>query len=312
MTAPVAQRRVRISRVAGRFLVFDIDDVVYIRRHHGICAVLTGTMPQNPTQNLFLGLPVELQAEEAQLLVDKGVGYVADELSEHLSLLTSADDTARKAYLQHLKQLRRNAQLVFEEEKAIIQAKHQAKRKVAAKPAKAAEGEPSSSSTKPATDSESTSLPDTTCVIPKSPPKESLPAITPTTSSALISVTPSAAATEPPVPSSSPSYLLYRFLNSRGYYFTPGLRFGGDWSVYPGDPFRYHAHYLANYYGWNEEIPMLDLVTSGRLGTAVKKGFLFGAQKPSPAGGEVSDTPKQDSANQGGEVRVFCIEWAGM
>jgi hypothetical protein len=43
-----------------------------------------------------------------------------------------------------------------------------------------------------------------------------------------------------------------------------GLRFGGDYSVYPSDPFRYHAHYLANGYGWDEEVAMLDLATSGR------------------------------------------------
>src|SRR3954466_12304088 len=109
--ATAAERQVRISRVAGRYLVFDIDDVLHIRRHHGICAVLTGTMPQNPTQNLFLGLPVELQAEEAKLLVDKKAGYIADELSDHLSQLTTMDETARKAYLSHLKQLRGNAKL---------------------------------------------------------------------------------------------------------------------------------------------------------------------------------------------------------
>ncbi|KAL2135887.1 hypothetical protein VTI74DRAFT_6486 [Chaetomium olivicolor] len=304
MTAQ-AERRVRISRVASRYLVFDIEDVVYIRRHHGICAVLTGTMPQNPTQNLFLGLPIELHAEEAKLLVDKGAAYIADELADHLSQLSAIDASARKAYLQHLKQQRRSAQQAFDEEKAKVQAKHEGKRKAAAaaKAKPAEESSPSSAVVAAESDSlfgDSPAPP--TPSKPKLAKETTLPSITPTTSAHLLSASPCN-----PVPAYTPaSYPLYKYLNSRGYYTTPGLRFGGDYSVYPGDPFRYHAHYLANSYGWDETVPMLDLVTSGRLGTAVKKSFLFGAEKPGSTGGG------EGEGGKGGEVRVFCIEWAGM
>ena len=80
---------------------------------------------------------------------------------------------------------------------------------------------------------------------------------------------------------------------------TPGLRFGAHFSVYPGDPFRYHAHFLANSYKWEEEIPLLDLVGAGRLSTAVKKGFLAGSEAPT-------------SFRPDAQARVFCVEWAGM
>ncbi|AEO66760.1 uncharacterized protein THITE_2115130 [Thermothielavioides terrestris NRRL 8126] len=323
MDAASQERRVRISRIAGRYLVFDIDDVVYIRRHHGICAVLTGTMPQNPTQNLFLSLPVELQADEARLLVDKGVGYIADELAEHMAQLTAADDSARKAYLQHLKQQRRHAQQVLDEERAKAQAMHLEKRKAAAA-SKAKALPPTSSSSEPSSSSSTTSTlepedslfdpsPAPAAAAAPRPKQTPLPGITPTTSTALLpsataSSTPAVADTPAPSP---PSYPLYRYLNARGYYTTPGLRFGGDFSVYPGDPFRYHAHYLANSYGWHDEIPLLDLVTSGRLGTAVKKSFLFGAAV------EGASEPGGGGAGVGGGdgkagVRVFCVEWAGM
>ncbi|GAB1319033.1 tRNA-splicing endonuclease subunit [Madurella fahalii] len=307
MAAAVPERLVRISRVAGRYLIFDIEDVVHIRRHHGICAVLTGTMPQNPTQNLFLGLPIELHAEEAKLLVDKKAGYIADELSEHLSQLTVMDEATRKAYLQSLKRQRKSAQLAFEEERAKVHAKHQSKREAAkAKPAAKSASAAAAAAAAAAVEGEAESLYDAPLPQPSaarvaSAKETLLPAITPTTSSDLLAVpsTGSAAIDRPS------SYPLYRYLNSRGYYTTPGLRFGGDYSVYPGDPFRYHAHYLANSYGWDKEIPMLDLVTSGRLGTAVKKSFLFGAEKP-------ADPEEAGSAEGGGEVRVFCVEWAGM
>ncbi len=85
---------------------------------------------------------------------------------------------------------------------------------------------------------------------------------------------------------------------------TTGLRFGGAYSVYPGDPFRYHAHFLANSYGWNEEIDMLDIVGSGRLATGVKKGLLIGGKEPD------KDTGVADERGDG--VRVFTLEWAAM
>ncbi|KAK0629935.1 hypothetical protein B0T17DRAFT_204653 [Bombardia bombarda] len=298
-----AERQVRISRIAGRYLVFDIDDVAYIRRHHGICAVFTGTMPQNPTQNVFLGLPVELYAEEAKLLVDKKAGYIADDLADHLSQLKALDPAARAAYFQSLKTQRRNAQLVIDEDKAKSLARHMERRKAATVQP---DTRPSEVAAEAPAIAEGDSLFDAPPTKRVSPPvavakDQTSLALTPTTSSTLIVPQPtSSAAIE--VPS---SYPLYAYLNQRGYFITPGLRFGGDYSVYPGDPFRYHAHYLANSYEWDTEIPMLDIVTSGRLGTAVKKSYLLGGQAP-------EQDPVVGSEKTSGEVRVFCIEWAGM
>ena len=44
-----------ISYVSGRYLLFSIDAVTYLRREHHICGVLVGTLPQIPQQNVFLG-----------------------------------------------------------------------------------------------------------------------------------------------------------------------------------------------------------------------------------------------------------------
>ncbi|KAK3318576.1 hypothetical protein B0H66DRAFT_243817 [Apodospora peruviana] len=296
MSSTKPDRQVRISRIAGRYLVFDIDDVAYIRRNHGICAVFTGTMPQNPTQNVFLGLPVELYAEEAKLLAERKAGYIADDPADHLSQLKAMDTSARKAYIQSLNVQRKNAKLVFDEAKTQSLAKHKDKRKA-------------KTPLRDATDQ--VSLPDGDALfdpLPAQPAKqlhvkEILPAVTPTTSNALIVPTGDHPSIE--VPS---SYPLYKYLNVRGYFITPGLRFGGDYSVYPGDPFRYHAHYLANSYEWDQAIPMLDLLTSGRLGTAVKKSFLLGGRDPAAKNRDQGDEDRQAD----GDLRVFCIEWAGM
>lgn len=97
------------------------------------------------------------------------------------------------------------------------------------------------------------------------------------------------------LPAVPKSYPLFRFLHSRGYYFMPGLRFGCNYSVYPGDPLRYHSHFLATGLGWDEKFDLLDIVGGGRLGTGTKKAYMVGGEGPEKEG-----------------VRAFSVEWASM
>ncbi|KAK4671232.1 tRNA-splicing endonuclease subunit [Podospora pseudoanserina] len=285
---------VRISLIAGRYLVFDIDAVMVLRRSFGLCGVLTGTMPQNPTQNLFLSMPQELRAEEARLVVDRGAGYVADEAGDHLRLLkemsSGVGEKRREGYLRELREKRVAAKRLFDEEKEAVRRMHEGKRGKGKKKVQKVEESGGGGD----------SLFETATAVQPAP-KEALPAITPSTSNAMLDPagTSGAIADENlPEPSA-----FYRELNKRGYFTTPGLRFGGGYSVYPSDPFKFHAHYLSSCYGWDEKVPMLDIVTSGRLGTAVKKSFMFGAEMEEEKGGKKRGE---------GEVRMFCVEWAGM
>ncbi|KAI7129515.1 hypothetical protein KC352_g31512 [Hortaea werneckii] len=135
-------------------------------------------------------------------------------------------------------------------------------------------------------------------------------AITPTTSYPPLTATPpsqpdpssgppAASAELPAVPS---SYPLYRHLHENNYFMSPGLRFGCQYTAYPGDPLRFHSHFLCNGMGWDEEFDLMKLVGGGRLGTGVKKGYLIG--------GEEEEKAKGESGN--GPVRTFCVEWGGM
>jgi len=90
------------------------------------------------------------------------------------------------------------------------------------------------------------------------------------------------------------SYPLYAHLHGLGYFLSPGLRFGCQYLVYPGDPLRFHSHFLAVGVDWDQEIDLMDIVGGGRLGTGVKKGYLLGGREPE------------------GDVRTFSVEWAGM
>lgn len=107
------------------------------------------------------------------------------------------------------------------------------------------------------------------------------------------------------LPSVPTSYPLYRHLHAKDYFLAPGLRFGCQYMAYPGDPLRFHSHFLCKGLGWDDEFDLLELVGGGRLGTGVKKGFLLGGQETDKRSQKVAETNDSD-------IRAFCIEWAGM
>ncbi|KAI1482872.1 SEN34 subunit of tRNA-splicing endonuclease [Daldinia eschscholtzii] len=318
-SSTISRPPVRISKVAGRYLLFDIEDVMHLRKNHNICSVFVGTIPQNPQQNIFMGLPIELMPEEAQVLVDKKVGYVVDDAAFHPARLAALDDGARKRYLQAVKAEGRKAQI------AAAESKQNAKPKVIGTRKEKAKIKTSENETNPEAHDESLFSP------PSPPPSSGVPqaeepppafAITPTTSSLLIP--PSAPPYSPPpdvsvVDHLPPSYPLYAHLQDRGYYMMPGLRFGCDYNVYPGDPLRFHSHFQAASYGWEEEIAVLDLVAGGRLGTNVKKGYLIGGAVVGADDDDGDGDANRDKNNEGIDknpnaprARAFCIEWAAM
>jgi tRNA-splicing endonuclease subunit Sen34 len=302
-----------ISLIAGRYLLFDVNVVTYLRSTHHICGSMIGTIPQNPQQNVFLGLPVELMPEEANLLVQKEVAYIVDDRSWHKSFHTS-DGVDRQKYLESLRATGIKARKAAQHNARKSSEKALAKiaRQKAAAEAEAGIEEDSSLLTE--TDAPYTSL-DESSTIADDSTEASLfggegsraPSTSAFHSTAPYAVTPTttyspSSLPQNPDPPSDPdvrsSYALFAHLHSLDYFIMPGLRFGCDFNVYPGDPLRFHSHFLATSYGFNQDIPMLDIIGGGRLGTAVKKGFLIG--------GADTDSEKVDN------VRTFCIEWGGM
>lgn len=73
---------------------------------------------------------------------------------------------------------------------------------------------------------------------------------------------------------------------------TSGTKFGGDFLVYPGDPVRFHSHYVVTVVQEDDQIDCRSLVATGRLGSNVKKS-------------EVRACVIQD-----GSVRFWSIRWA--
>ena len=297
-----------ISLICGRYLLFSADVVTYLRREHRICGVLVGTLPQIPQQNVFLGLPLELMPEEARLLVEKNVAYIIDDVKVHKEEMKRLSDQDRTRYIQNLEQQGLHAsrlQAERKEEQREKALKELEQRKKATN---------RDSSESPSAPQSGNDKPDDLLFAPELASASALASsgasihtktafgITPATSYPLFSkIQPLLCQTS--LPEVPPSYPLFAHLHSLGYFLSPGLRFGCQYLAYPGDPLRFHSHFLVVAAEWDEEINLMDLVAGGRLGTGVKKGFLIGGAEN--AAGESIDTTS-------GNVRTFSIEWAGM
>lgn len=66
-------------------------------------------------------------------------------------------------------------------------------------------------------------------------------------------------------------YAVYKDLWEKNYYITAGVKFGGDFLVYEGDPLKYHALFIIVCLTHGQRFQGFDLVVYGRLGHQVKK-----------------------------------------
>ena len=314
-----------ISYIAGSYFIFSIDAVTYLRREHHICGVLSGTLPQSPQQNVFLGLPLELMAEEARLLVEKGVACIVDEVNVQTDGMKALMEADRQRYLQELQaqgtqvmqmqasrkeQQREEALKKIEEKKAAKAAKKASQQPPPPPPSQTAAADSTTKEDEavvglfagdqkqqqqPGSDQTSSRRPSTAIA-------SHAMGITPATSHSLLPLEPSAQH-KLPLPAVPSSYPLFAHLHSEGYFLSPGLRFGCQYLAYPGDPLRFHSHFLVVSTGWHEELDLMEIIAGGRLGTGVKKGFLIGGADETTSGVE---------AREADDVRTFSIEWAGM
>lgn len=307
----------KVSQKVERYLLYDIDTVTWLRKNHNILGVLIGTLPQIPQQSVFLGLPLYLQPEEARLLVEKGIAYTVNDLEWHTQDLRSQTAAQREAITAELH--REGVEIAKGVEKKKWTRTQQALQK---RQGKAGSISQECSIVDPARKSEDVT-PEEYIFTPSQidnplpEPTQSFSkawTLTPTTSHHTL--TSSTRNYDSPLPCVSPSsYALFAHLHSLGYFMSPGIRFGCQFSVYPGDPLRFHSHFLAVSKEWDEEIDLLDLVGGGRLGTGVKKGWLIGGSerdedKNYAAEGREKNT--DSDCNGKDKVRTFCIEWGGM
>lgn len=310
----------KISSKSDTFILYDINTITWLRKTHNILGVLVGTLPQFPQQNVFLGLPLELQPEEARLLVEKSLAYIIDDLQWHITGMQSMTSAQKETFKMALNREGKEAARKENEKRELV--REEAMKRFQDKNKCGGNGILDSEDVFQAEEAkENETLFDTTSLSrsanvsnPSKLPEKKLDSwiINPVTSSPPLQLPPIELSSGLPLADPS-SYALFKHLHSLGYFISPGLRFGCQFLVYPGDPLRFHSHFLAVATEWDEEIDLLDLVGGGRLGTGVKKGWLIGgSERKGNSGATASHMKEPGAVDANAIVRTFCIEWGGI
>eukprot|EP00038_Savillea_parva_P011797 m.200167 g.200167 ORF g.200167 m.200167 type:complete len:318 (-) comp20975_c0_seq1:92-1045(-) len=294
---PPASDRITAHVTGDVVAVWSVDEATRIRTEHHIVGAAVGALAHHSQQNMVLGLPVVLSPEEVALLSTKDAIQFIDLRGPRRKPSGASVELFRQDRERYLEvqaeRLRRNA----EERRAAIDAiRRLGKRRKTAvdkqPEASAACTEPSATSVAPATGASSTTA--TGSGASGALHQAARVAI-------LTAGTYGDAATElldhlPLLPSEIELPLRYNVaasdvlrrrcrvvadLHAKGYWITAGVKFGGDFLVYPGDPHRYHSHFVAVVVEPEQPITPHDIVSFGRLVTVVKKALILCTVTPS-------------------------------
>lgn len=74
---------VHVSIIKGEAFVWSAASIALLRRQYGIVGLLTGSLPLIPQQNAFLGVPLQLFEEEVVYLLRRRAIILVDDTSAH-------------------------------------------------------------------------------------------------------------------------------------------------------------------------------------------------------------------------------------
>ncbi|KAH0827018.1 hypothetical protein J3R83DRAFT_4687 [Lanmaoa asiatica] len=336
--------------------VWDVDDIATLRSRHHICGVLTGTLPHLSQQNVFLGVPLLLMPEEVVLLVDKGRSRPSADLMTRTPTTTRAQPSWRGGTPSGFRGVQEQLALAEEHaarealnpdramsEQAILKRKEREEKRALSKtnsldPSQGISGfyPPPNPFLTPPTRTPSRhgpqdySVPMYLEIRPHHTRYTSLGRHLHSSGMPCpnIQFTTLAAARDtgiwhyPETPTQRARCGVFQDLWERGHFLGGGIKFGGEYLVYPGmfppayisskflsvvlekellfsslkrDPLRYHSHFVASVIE-SPAAPLrpMEIVAHGRLGTGTKKAHLL------------CEWDEDKKA-----VTYYSIEWAG-
>ncbi|KAJ3062840.1 tRNA-splicing endonuclease subunit Sen34 [Podochytrium sp. JEL0797] len=290
------------------FLLFNAKDSLTLRSQHRICGNYTGTYHTTPMQNRHFALPMELLACQVSWLLHEGIitlhPMTHDNYASLLLNSVPADMSSEHEFLEHLivqelaasesrRQAHAAARALLKERlygfspKAKVGKKKQKGRleTVVVEDGGSSETREQHASAKHA--SKYSRLPGArnTAV------EESVESVVGTRNEAREFV-----AAVDLEGGSEPTRLVMAYLNApfelgqnlrfakqrvfeslwtRGFHVTSGLKFGGDFLVYPGDPLLFHATHVAVVILQDAKISPFDMISYARMGRNAKKKILL-------------------------------------
>ncbi|KAI6043416.1 hypothetical protein EDC04DRAFT_2866368 [Pisolithus marmoratus] len=292
--------------------VWDVDDYVHDMAY--VCGMLTGTLPRLSQQNVFLGVPLLLMPEEVVFLVQKGLACLVDDKKAHydpdLPQLAKWDHSRLKTIKHELalaeeEQEAKEHQYTTMTEEAVRKRKEREQKKASAaspvndsyrSPTEPAENMSAHGNHNSVSDAQHGRDPFGTSKATFRGATYTVHVAAPSSElewyqQSLHSFTTLESAREagiwdyPATPEERARCAVFHDLREKGYYLDVGIKFGGDYLVYPDvfpppdltrDPLRYHSHFVASVIP-SPRTPLqpMEIVAHGRLGTGTKKSDLL-------------------------------------
>ncbi|MCJ8733149.1 hypothetical protein PDJAM_G00219770 [Pangasius djambal] len=281
---------VNINFCGSTPLLWRAADIRKCREDVGVIGTLVGSLARQPRQNVRLGRPLEILQEEARLLVETGKATAV----RHKEMFETEESRLKAAelYQARLEQsYEEQCALALENKKAVLQ------RVISEKQNDKKGNEGAEQAVRERLESLEKSF---------SFPRSAM-AVQLCTARAGFSHCPEEhafLAADWPMPRDKRSetrFRVYKDLRRKGFYLTAAGKFGGDYLVYPGDPLRFHAHFIALCLPMDEKLPLCDVLAIARLGSNVKKTVLLCSPQDTSESGEEIE-----------EVVYSSLQWSGI
>ncbi|ODV82947.1 hypothetical protein CANARDRAFT_30418 [[Candida] arabinofermentans NRRL YB-2248] len=255
---------INISIINNQILIFEVDMICKLRESYGIIGVLSGTLSLAPQQQSLLGVPLQLSIYELLYLVDLGVCYLNVDVDVDVQgeeeFVNDLINNVKLKRIQRLKKLKNHG---------ILQKNEELEDK------------------------------DWVCNLNEHELFIETKNSTKQTNTKLLSMNDDIIQQLLSIKGHDFTMIrfqIYKDLKKKSWFIQPGLRYGGDFICYPNDPLRYHSQLIIKCCTWDDDdddVNLIDLINFGRLGTSVKKSFVYGYVK------------------HDGIVNYHTVEWSG-
>lgn len=267
-------KQINLVIAHGQGHLWNSRDVHLSWTSYRIVGCLVGALPRHPHQSAMMGLPLKLMPEEVTLLLEKGFAKPVtyqEMIKEPSDTVKDMFDKSRKkcyeeqivAAIKYRKQeIEQVADIILQGKRKKFEEKKGAN---SSSPRHAEKFELTKDKIIEEEIKKIQNLPEHLQVIEIFTENPLMEMLKPTPA-------------EWSFPSSKKDklrYAVFKDLWERNYYLTAGVKFGGDFLAYPGDPHLFHATFIVKCIESVESVDKCDLVSWSRTGTATKKTLVL-------------------------------------
>uniref|UniRef100_A0A0P4WW26 tRNA-splicing endonuclease subunit Sen34 n=1 Tax=Scylla olivacea TaxID=85551 RepID=A0A0P4WW26_SCYOL len=276
-------RKVQVAVNHGQGYIWDVSDVWHLWRNCRMVGCLVGSLPRHPHQSCTLGLPLRLLPEEVTLLVEEGLGetvrYKEMEEKPSQTLKDTFSECRERCYkeqvqeaaIQRREQVKRMADKILEGKRKKFLIKQKEKNE-----------EVNGSETNGSVEEEFTLTREDVIQEEEAklqPLPQHLQIVEVFTRHPLLDqlTTERCPWPYPTTQEERVRYKVFCDLWHQGHYLTSGIKFGGNFLVYAGDPHLYHAHAIVRCVREQQlrQGGEVDLVAATRVAASTKKTFVL-------------------------------------